>query len=120
MADTELNIKSDKSRLYYEAHITLGCPAVPDEWTNGIIARVCKAYDLRPSTFSLIKPEEAQPLAFISARDESFSSICNRVKLAIDALSAESLNVVRWKIEDTVLDSNRGDRLEELLAGLSK
>ncbi len=111
----ELNVMNDESRLYYEAHITLekGAFTLTTE-AEHILEKICEENDLRPSTFLLLKPEDPEPHAFVSCRDKSLRSICEKVRKAVRELNREGFKVKRWKVEDTVLDSNRGDELHHL------
>lgn len=97
---------SDLSRLYYEAHITIEPLTVEDtHWVDDL----CLTFEFRRSTFEMHK--EKVPNAFISARDPSFRSMVERVTEMVTQLQEGGLRVLRYKIEDTLLDSNRGDVL---------
>lgn len=95
------------SRLYYEAHVTV--PPLSAEQQQAVDS-LCASMDWRRSTFELHK-EGMVPNAFVSARDASRTSIISRVAAMCAALRNMGLPLLRWKIEDTLLDSNRGDFL---------
>lgn len=96
-----------ESRLYYEAHVTV--PPLSAE-QQAEVDQLCAAADWRRSTFELHK-DGLVPNAFVSARDSSKLSIVRRVAEMCAALRAAGLPILRWKVEDTLLDSNRGDFL---------
>lgn len=94
-----------KSRLYYEAHITVE----PIErgtihWDN--FNDLAATKDFRVSTFTMDGAKD-----FMSCRDESLRSICERVADMVRSIERGGWTVLRWKIEDTLFDSNRGDSL---------
>lgn len=98
----------DASRLYFEAHITI---APPEPCMLPLLENLASQADWRVSTFAMLKPGEHQPDAFISARDESYALMVRRVRDMKTVLELSQFTVKRWKIEDTMLDSNRGDTL---------
>lgn len=97
----------DASRLYYEAHVTI--PPL----TNAQIAEIdalCAARDWRRSTFVMEK-DGSIPNAFVSMRSASRQDIIDRTASMVQQLVQLGYTVLRWKVEDTVVDSNRGDQL---------
>lgn len=108
----EQEIVSDKARLYYEAHITID-PAAADELENGLVGKALREAGWRVSTF-LMRGEGPRANAFISCRDESLTRIKERTAVATEYLDARGFPVLRWKIEDTLLDSKHGDGREML------
>lgn len=98
----------DRSRLYFEAHITI---APPEQCMLPLLETLARNHDWRVSTFAMLKPGEHQPDAFISARDESYARMASRVRDMVALLGVSQFSVKRWKIEDTMLDSNRGDTM---------
>lgn len=97
----------DLSRLYYEAHVTV--PPLDNAQIEAIDA-YCAQTNWRRSTFEMHK-DGLVPNAFVSARHESRTAIIGMVGNMIQWLLAHGYTVLRWKIEDTLLDSNKGDRL---------
>ena len=96
-----------RSRLYYEAHVTI--PPLDNRQLEEVDA-LCEKYDFRRSTFEMHK-DGLLPNAFVSARDESRDAIVGRVADMVAELVRRGYTVLRWKIEDTMLDSARGDSL---------
>jgi len=68
-------------------------------------------YDFRVADFAMLVNEEI-PKAFISARDESYSRLVKRMIAVIKVLQLDNFKVLRYKIEDTILDSRHTDFLE--------
>lgn len=97
----------DLSRLYYEAHITVP-PLEPRQVSE--IDEYCTTNQWRRSTFEMHK-DGLVPNAFVSARHKSRTAIIGMVADMIKWLLARGYTVLRWKIEDTLLDSSKGDRL---------
>lgn len=97
---------NDRSRLYYEGHITLA-PVDGDQLS--LLHNISSQYNMRVSTFVMVKPGEG-PDAFTSMRDDSYASIVVRMHEAIKHLEQHSCFIIkRVKIEDTILDTKHGD-----------
>ena len=64
------------------------------------------------STFTMLKPGAEPPNAFISYRNQDYEKTCYSVAGIIDDLRLEGFKVLRWKIEDTLFDSHKGDTLD--------
>ncbi len=100
------NTAFDKSRLYFEAHITIRpMTCVEDRRHLTLILQDNKAW--RESTFVMKKDNE--PNAFISRRSKGLAEMRDDVENMVNLLKFHGLVVLRWKIEDTLYDSNRGD-----------
>jgi hypothetical protein len=99
---------TDRSRLYYEGHVTIE-PVSGDKLIN--LIEVAAEFEMRISTFYLAKPDSPVPDAFISVRDESYASIAMRLQKACEELNRRGLIIKRVKIEDTLFDTKHGDRL---------
>lgn len=97
---------NDRSRLYYEGHITLA-PVSGDQLV--LLHSISSQYNMRVSTFLMVKPGE-EPDAFTSLRDPSYASIVVRMHEAIKHLEQYPFFIIkRVKIEDTILDTKQGD-----------
>lgn len=97
-----------KAKLYFEAHITVDQKA--DEfWTEFV--NIYPSY-FRHSKFDVDDVDNYHGKWFMSARSEELESMKELIKNAIDILNTFGYNVVRWKIEDTLLDSKYGDILD--------
>lgn len=94
----------DKSDLYYECHVTI-------EPVEGDMAHILRElsiqHNFRVSTFVMHK-DGSTPDAFTSARDASYACMLTRMVAFISALREGGYKIKRYKIEDTILDSNHG------------
>lgn len=97
----------DESRLYYEAHVTI--PPLDNAQIEQV-DQLCQRMDWRRSTFELHKGG-LTPNAFVSCRDKSRAAIVARTAEMVSALVRQGHTVLRYKVEDTLLDSNKGDHL---------
>lgn len=97
-----------KARLYFESHITIDRPETND-WN--LFKWIGLKYDWKCSKFDQDDVDGYHDKWFMSARDTDLETLKNRIKTTINSLTDKSFNVIRWKIEDTVLDSKHGDEL---------
>lgn len=97
-----------RARLYYEAHVTVEnageWEAFKSLWADG----------WRVSRFDEDEVDDYHGKWFMSCRHEDLDMIRKFVAGAVKLLEIRGYTVLRWKVEDTVLDSKHGDRLEEL------
>lgn len=106
--DLESDPRIDHSRLYFEAHITL-TPLTPED--QSLLTDLLGADTLwRQASFSQ-ETKEHRASAFITCRHRSLTEIKSAVRLRVSQLQLLGLEVTRWKIEDTLLDSRHGDEL---------
>lgn len=98
-----------KSRLYYECHVTIEPPKT--QQALNVLEDIAKATGWRVSTFTMLKPGAEPPNAFISYRNQDYTKTKASVRGVINNLESAGFNVMRWKIEDTLFDSNKGDTL---------
>ncbi len=96
------------SRLYYEAHITVP-PLTPSY--ELILDQLCAGTQWHRSTFELQKAGEV-PNGFVSARADTREEIMRAMGDMLLRLQNKQFPVLRFKVEDTLLDSKRGDTLE--------
>lgn len=102
------NLPSDvRSRLYYEAHVTVE-PQVGETFRERL-ENVAKDKGWHVSSFLMLKHDNYD--AFISFRGESLRKTCEAVQDVVRTLERCGFTVTRWKIEDTLFDSKRGDVL---------
>lgn len=105
-----------KSLLYFEAHITCDAAApydsvsIEDSWQD--FCYISKLFDWKASKFDQDDVDGYHDKWFMSARGYELEGVKKRVKETIESLSLNGFNVIRWKIEDTILDSKHGDTLE--------
>ena len=106
-AEEYMRKHDDASRLYYEAHISL---EPLDDSQIKVIDKMCVAMGWKRATFVMNKNNV--PNGFITARHTSFKNIRRMVVVMVDELKKmPDVKLLRYKIEDTLLDSNHGDEL---------
>jgi len=98
-----------RSRLYYEAHITIE-PQVGETFAERL-QECAESKGWRMSAFLMLQAHLDPPKAFVSYRSEQLRDICEAVADMARTLERCGFTVLRWKIEDTLFDSNRGDEL---------
>lgn len=96
-----------KARLYYEAHITV---KAEDDGFD-LFAESTRYADWKASQFSEDEVDDMSGMWFASYRSTDMEVIRQRTATAIRALKKLGYEVMRWKIEDTLLDSKYGDTL---------
>jgi hypothetical protein len=99
-----------KTRLYFEAHITCDRESSVIAWPA--FCEIAKEGDWKASKFDQDDVDGYHDKWFMSARDTDFESIKKRISATISKLRLADFNVIRWKIEDTIMDSKHGDMLE--------
>lgn len=112
-----LGIAPGYSERYYECHITID-PVFDDE----LIALGCIAVDCGFKVAKLLMQKRSNDTAersrydtFMTARDRDFSSLKGRVLKCVDLLNADlRFTVRRVKIEDTLFDTNCGDKVRHV------
>lgn len=101
-----------KARLYYEAHVTVEARETENDWmTFKMIASNC---GWRASKFSEDEVDDYHGKWFLSWRGEELEDTTRAVRAMVSALLGGGYIVIRWKVEDTLLDSKHGD-LPEIL-----
>lgn len=92
------------SDLYYECHVT-----VDTEFAKGhldLFTKISEMYDFRVASF-LMFIHNGEPKAFTTGRAKSRAEIEMRMLGICRALKANGFKVLRYKIEDTLLDSKQ-------------
>ena len=107
------------SRLYYEAHVTI--EPLTDE-TRPVVENLCSRLGFKIAEFLMQRAAPGQedvpandPNSFTSARDVSSQKIGQRVRALVLCLRAMGVEVRRYKIEDTMLDTKHEDDLLDVL-----
>lgn len=103
-----------KTRLYYECHITID-PVTNERQQN--LKEIIHHYNFRIADLYLKKDNGEQGDkhtldCFVSGRSNDYVDIFLRMKACILSLRNNAFNVRRFKIEDTLLDSRKGDTLD--------
>lgn len=96
-----------KSRLYYEAHVTL---EPVNEERHAALLLIALQYDFRVADLLMKKRDVDTPTrskydSFLTTRDQDMNEIKRRVRGCVEKLKAEGFDVWRYKIEDTIMDS---------------
>ncbi len=98
------------TRLYYEAHITVRPPMFGTiNWTW--FSSFAERNQFKASRFDVDEVDQYDGCWFLSARDTNLQALKEKIKIANHSLIDSSFKPVRWKIEDTLLDSKYGDTL---------
>jgi hypothetical protein len=101
------------ARLYYEAHITV---EASDKVTWYWFSTVARSFGWRASKFDEDEVDDMSGSWFLSFRGKDLHIVKQEVSHQLAILRQNGLQVLRWKIEDTVMDSKHGDVEEQLLA----
>jgi len=98
-----------EARLYFEAHITteIRNNGDDDDWTT---FKAISPY-WKCSKFDQDDVDGYHNKWFMSTRHTDLDKLKARIRHTLDMLETFEFNVVRWKIEDTLLDSKYGDTL---------
>lgn len=100
-----------QSARYYEAHITVQA-AEEVQWDH--FAATARKYGWKASKFDEDEVDDMSGMWFLSARHPSYEFIASDIVDQIHLLNLTGFIVLRYKIEDTLLDSKLGDTLEGL------
>lgn len=98
-----------RSDRYYEAHVTV--EAGPQVLWDAFAGKA-RAMGWRASRFDEDEVDDMSGKWFLSFRHEQRLEIIHEVGRMVGVMSSLGHEVLRWKIEDTVLDSKLGDTLE--------
>lgn len=99
-----------KTRLYYEAHITVAADSGhPDFNTFEHFAEAARYGGWKASRFNEDEVDDMSGMWFASNRHDELGIIKHEVLKALFAFRNLGYSVLRWKIEDTVVDSKHGD-----------
>jgi hypothetical protein len=101
----------DKARLYYEAHITVEA-GTEDQWEG--FARASRSVGWRASKFSEDEVDDMSGKWFLSYRHEILDVVKATIIGSVRGITSLGFQVLRYKIEDTLLDSKHGDTIEGL------
>jgi hypothetical protein len=104
---------STVTRLYFEAHITV--EASPVHHWDSFAARA-RLEEWRASKFDEDEVDDMSGQWFLSARSPRLETIKASMLRMLGLLRDAGLTVLRFKIEDTVLDSKYGDTEQSLVA----
>lgn len=103
--------KFERARLYYEAHITVEA-GTDDQW--GSFSQAARRVGWRASKFDEDEVDDMSGKWFLSRRHELLDVIEQTIVGTVRAIEDLGMIVIRYKIEDTLLDSKHGDKLEGL------
>lgn len=107
-----------KSALYYECHITIDPPIGETNFQQ--FGQICGVEGFRVAKLLMRKENGSAGVvshddSFCTTRGVLYEDVVCRMNNLICRLKDFGFNVRRYKIEDTLLDSNRGDELGLLL-----
>lgn len=111
-------VQPQKARLYFELHIT--CEALEGavgRFSSGPFeqfADFAEPLGWRASRFGEDHVDEMHGKWFLSARETELEAAKHNLVAILGKLKRAGYTVLRWKIEDTVLDSKYGDTLDGL------
>jgi len=97
-----------QARLYYEAHITV--EPKPNETFEEFSAAFSSRF-WRGSTFAEDEVDRIKGKWFLSGKDQDLAIIRGHTRVAVGILARDGYTVLRYKIEDAILDSKYGDVL---------
>lgn len=102
--------------IYYEAHVTIE-PVFDSSLTQFV--ELCSFQGFRVAELlmkkrSTDKPERSKYDSFCTARSDSYDDIVERTLALVKSLEKSGYKVWRYKVEDTLLDSNFNDDIHPL------
>lgn len=100
-----------QSRLYYEAHVNF--EHINDKKREEVRLLCSQLPSWRLATFEMHK--KRQPTGFCTGRSDDLDAMKCEVAMMTKWLEQAGIPVLRWKIEDTLFDSNQGDTIEGML-----
>ena len=103
-------MREEAATLYYESRVTID--PVTDEARHATLERV--AYTHGYHVAKLVMHKGPVKDSFMTARGTRYADTVRALQALVKDLNAEGFVVRRYKIEDTVLDSNRQDELRLL------
>jgi hypothetical protein len=96
--------------LYYECHINLE----PDEKRRDTLDMLCESNGPGFRVAKLRMEKEASTDAFVTGRGGNYEELVHRMTILVNALRREGFTVLRYKIEEALLDSKVEDSLSLL------
>lgn len=101
------------TELYYEAHVTAEPSVYPGD--RETFETVCRKHRFRPAKLLMQKrdetPERSANDAFATARSRDLGELEQRIKDLVEALAGAMIQVWRYKIEETLVDSDYEDTM---------
>lgn len=97
-----------KARLYFELHVTVEESKLMQFADFALLA---EEIGWRASRFDEDLVDDYHGKWFASARVKDRNAICDELHSAIDKFAGHGCAILRWKAEDTLLDSKHGDTL---------
>jgi len=94
------------TELYFESHITI---EPLSDAKQGDIMPIVNTYEFRIADLIMRNGRPHMENMFVSARSEDYKDICTRTKHVVNALQCKGIKVLRYKVENTLLDSRKHD-----------
>ena len=95
------------SNLYYESHITID-PVFYDRLEE--FKTIAARYNYRVTELLMVKEDQSTKDSFCTSRSKNYTQITNDTISLVDMLQRKGFKVLRYKIEDTLVDSKIEDR----------
>jgi hypothetical protein len=95
--------------MKYECHVTTNY-IEPGTLRHAALSRIAFAHGFRVARLFLAKGSESNLDTFMTAHSDSYSLIESRMRSVCSALNEDNFTVIRFKIEEILLDSRRGDK----------
>lgn len=102
-----------RSKLYFEAHVTIEPVFDARRDQAGVLARMFgfKLADLLMKKRQVETAERSAHDTFMTGHGQVLEDLTERTRALVEALQAAGFQVWRYKIEDTILDSRTDDVL---------
>ncbi len=94
--------------LYYESHITIA-PVIGQELLD--FKHICLGFNFRVAKL-LMEKGPSRLDAFCTGRSNNYTDIVERTHGLVMCLNQAGFTVRRYKIEDTIVDSNIKDKFQ--------
>jgi hypothetical protein len=98
------------SRLYFECHITISKDDLQTDEQIQLLHNLAEKHKgWKVASFLIVKGTKHKPEGFITLRCRDEDETKAKVWMMWEELKYAGLRPIRWKIEDTLYDSNQGD-----------
>lgn len=107
---SRLPTSATKTRLYFEVHLTLDPTRLAKDYEHRqLLTAIATERNWRVADFILLNEgTHREPKAFISARFNGFVMAWQEASRMVSILQRQGFIVLRYKVENTLIDSNAG------------
>lgn len=102
-----------EARIYYEAHVTI---EPLNDLTRPAVQTLCDRHGFKIAEFLMQRADSAapdvpanDPNSFVSCRETNKTTMIRRITYLVLDLRKAGIEVRRYKMEDTLVDSRHGD-----------